>query len=34
LLFEDEIVKHYYGAADTYIAYAEIPLADILDEML
>ncbi len=30
-LFEDGIVKLYYGAADTCVAYAEIPLTDILD---
>ena len=29
LLFEDEILKIYYGAADTSICYAEIPLADV-----
>lgn len=28
LLFEDETLKVYYGAADTTICYAEIPLAD------
>jgi len=30
LLFEDETLKIYYGAADTTIAYAELPLADVL----
>ncbi len=29
LLFEDETLKLYYGAADTAICYAEIPLADV-----
>ncbi len=29
LLFEDERLKVYYGAADTTICYAEIPLADV-----
>ena len=29
LLFEDERLKIYYGAADTSICYAEIPLADV-----
>ena len=29
-LFEDDTVKIYYGAADTSIAYAEIPVEDIL----
>jgi beta-1,2-mannobiose phosphorylase / 1,2-beta-oligomannan phosphorylase len=29
LLFEDETLKIYYGAADTSICYAEIPLADV-----
>jgi predicted GH43/DUF377 family glycosyl hydrolase len=29
-LAEDDLVKIYYGAADTSIAYAEIPLEDIL----
>ena len=31
VLFEEDKVKIYYGAADTYIAYAEIKLVDILD---
>jgi len=30
LLFEDEKLKIYYGAADTMIGYAELPLADVL----
>lgn len=30
LLFEDEKLKVYYGAADTAICYAEISLADVL----
>ena len=29
LLFEDDRLKVYYGAADTSICYAEIPLADV-----
>jgi predicted GH43/DUF377 family glycosyl hydrolase len=29
LLFEDDTLKVYYGAADTSICYAEIPLADV-----
>lgn len=29
LLFEDETLKVYYGAADTSICYAEIPLVDV-----
>ena len=29
LLFEDETLKLYYGAADTSICYAEIPLGDV-----
>lgn len=29
LLFEDQTLKIYYGAADTSICYAEIPLADV-----
>lgn len=32
-LYEDGLVKIYYGAADTSMAYAEIPLADILDTL-
>jgi predicted GH43/DUF377 family glycosyl hydrolase len=31
VLFEDGIVKIYYGAADTCIGYAEVELKDILD---
>ncbi len=30
LLFEDRLLKLYYGAADTTICYAEIPLPDVL----
>jgi predicted GH43/DUF377 family glycosyl hydrolase len=30
LLFEDKTLKVYYGAADTTLCYAEIPLADVL----
>ncbi len=32
-LFEDGIVKLYYGAADTSVAYAEIRMEDILAEL-
>ncbi len=32
-LCEDGIVKIYYGAADTFIAYAEIRLEEILDHL-
>jgi predicted GH43/DUF377 family glycosyl hydrolase len=27
------MLKIYYGAADTYIAYAEIKLKDVLNEL-
>jgi predicted GH43/DUF377 family glycosyl hydrolase len=33
LLFEDETLKIYYGAADTSICYAEILLADVYDSL-
>lgn len=33
VLYEKEIVKIYYGAADTYVAYAEIKLRDILHRL-
>jgi predicted GH43/DUF377 family glycosyl hydrolase len=33
VLFEKDMVKLYYGAADTYIAYAEIKLMDILNNI-
>lgn len=33
VLNEDGIVKIYYGAADTFIGYAEIGLQDILDDL-
>ena len=33
VLYEEGMVKIYYGAADTCIAYAEISLADILKQM-
>ena len=33
LLFEDETLKVYYGAADTSICYAEIPLADVYQNL-
>ena len=32
-LLEDGIVKIYYGAADMYIAYAEVKLKDILEKL-
>jgi predicted GH43/DUF377 family glycosyl hydrolase len=34
VLNEDGIVKIYYGAADTFIGYAEIQLQDILDDLI
>jgi len=34
LLYEEGMVKLYYGAADTYIAYAEIKLADIIGDIM
>ncbi|NHF58583.1 glycosidase [Flavobacteriaceae bacterium TP-CH-4] len=33
VLVEEGIVKIYYGAADTYIGYAEVALQDILDDL-
>ena len=33
LLVEEEILKMYYGAADTSICYAEIPLADVYEAL-
>lgn len=33
VLFEEDIVKLYYGAADTSVAYAEIALEDILEKL-
>ena len=33
VLYEQGNVKIYYGAADTFIAYAEIELEDILDQL-
>ncbi len=33
LLYEQEKLKIYYGVADTSIAYAEIPLADVLKNL-
>jgi beta-1,2-mannobiose phosphorylase / 1,2-beta-oligomannan phosphorylase len=32
-LYEGGIVKIYYGAADMYIAYAEIKLKEILQQL-
>lgn len=34
VLNEDSIVKIYYGAADTYLCYAEIPLDEILAKLI
>jgi predicted GH43/DUF377 family glycosyl hydrolase len=31
LLFEEDKLKIYYGAADTVICYAELPLEDVLE---
>jgi predicted GH43/DUF377 family glycosyl hydrolase len=33
LLYEDEKLKIYYGAADTTICYAEIPLQDVVNKL-
>ena len=33
LLFEDQTLKVYYGAADTSLCYAEIPLADVYENL-
>lgn len=33
-LYVDGLVKIYYGAADTSMAYVEIPLPDILDTLI
>ncbi|MEL7119129.1 MAG: glycoside hydrolase family 130 protein [Bacteroidota bacterium] len=33
-LIEDDIIKLYYGAADTSVAYAEMSLSELLDELL
>jgi len=33
VLYEDGLVKIYYGAADTSMAYAEVPVLDILKEL-
>lgn len=33
LLFENDALKLYYGAADTFICYAEIPLADVYENL-
>jgi predicted GH43/DUF377 family glycosyl hydrolase len=34
LLFEDQTLKVYYGAADTSLCYAEIPLADVYQNLV
>lgn len=33
VLYEEEIVKVYYGAADTYLCYAEIAVSEILTRL-
>ncbi|MHC4529932.1 MAG: glycoside hydrolase family 130 protein, partial [Planctomycetota bacterium] len=33
LLYEQQKLKVYYGVADTSIAYAEIPLQDVLENL-
>jgi len=33
LLFEDDMLKTYYGAADTSMCYVEIPLDDVLKSL-
>ena len=33
VLFEENIVKIYYGAADTYMCYAEVGLNEILEDL-
>jgi predicted GH43/DUF377 family glycosyl hydrolase len=33
LLFESSVLKIYYGAADTFICYAELPLEDLLENL-
>ncbi len=33
LLFENDLLKIYYGAADTSICYAEVPLADVYENL-
>jgi predicted GH43/DUF377 family glycosyl hydrolase len=33
LLFEDQTLKLYYGAADTSLCYAEIRLADVYQNL-
>ena len=33
LLYEEEKLKIYYGVADTSIAYAEIPLEDVVGKL-
>jgi len=34
VLCEDGVIKIYYGAADTCMAYAEVPLREVLDSLL
>ena len=34
VLYEEGRVKVYYGAADTFIAYAEIKLVDIFNHII
>ena len=33
LLFEDNTLKVYYGTADTSLCYAEVPLADVYENL-
>lgn len=33
LLFEADKLKIYYGVADTSMAYAEVPLADVMEKL-
>jgi len=33
LLYEDNMLKVYYGAADTCVCYAELPLEDVLENL-
>lgn len=33
VLVEDDLLKIYYGAADNYMAYADVPLKEIMDDL-
>jgi predicted GH43/DUF377 family glycosyl hydrolase len=33
LLYDDNVLKVYYGAADTFICYVELPLEDVLENL-